>query len=304
MKTVSRIKTVQMLLQSARKTGTIGFVPTMGAFHDGHLSLIQRARRECIYVAVSLFVNPLQFCDPEDYLTYPKDLPSDQRKAASAGVDLLWVPSVDEIYPPGHCTFIEVGEIGNRWEGAARPGHFKGVATVVAKLFKIVQPHRVYLGRKDYQQVRVIQQMVRDLHFNIALRVLPTVREKDGLAMSSRNVRFADDDRKAAPILYKALCHAKRLVSEGEDDCRRIVRQAQSLIRSESRATIDYITMCNPVTLEPIERLTGKAVLLLAVKIGNVRLIDNVELILPRGKKRRIGGKEGHQIIDVEGNED
>ncbi len=289
MKTVSRIKTAQTLLKLARRTEQIGFVPTMGAFHDGHLSLIRRARRECGYVAVSLFVNPLQFGGRGDYLTYPKDLKSDQRKAETSGVDLLWIPSVQEIYPPGHCTFIEVEEMSKRWEGAARPGHFRGVATVVAKLFQIVQPDRAYFGQKDYQQVRVIQRMVRDLHLNITLRVLPTVREEDGLAMSSRNVRLNDDDRKAAPVLYKALCHAKRLVGEGEDDCHRIVRQVKSLIRSESRATIDYVALCNPVTLEPIEALTEKAVLLLAVKIGDVRLLDNIELVLPGGKERRSG---------------
>jgi pantoate--beta-alanine ligase len=278
MKTVSRIKTVQKILNPLRGRKKIGFVPTMGAFHEGHLSLMRQAKREGHTLVVSLFVNPLQFGPKEDFAVYPRDLQSDRRKAEEAGVDLLWVPSVEEIYPPPYRTFIEVEEIGRRWEGESRPGHFRGVATVVAKLFQVVRPDRAYFGQKDYQQTRVIQRMVQDLHFNISLRILPTLREEDGLAMSSRNQQLSAVERKAAPILYKALRHAETRVHQGERSSQTILSELKSLIQSEPLATIDYIALCDPEALEPVDRLERETILLLAVKIGRVRLIDNLFL--------------------------
>ena len=278
MKTVSKIGPLRKILSLIRDRKRIGFVPTMGAFHEGHLSLMRRAKRECGWVVVSLFLNPTQFGPNEDFNSYPRTLASDKKKAESAGVDLLWTPSAEEIYPPPYRTFVEVEALGRRWEGASRPGHFRGVATVVAKLLQVVRPDRLYLGQKDYQQTLVIRQMIRDLHFDTAVRLIPTVREKDGLAMSSRNQRLAPADRMAAPVLFRALEEARRLVSEGEQSGSKIVKRVGSVIRSEPRAAIDYAALCHPETLEPLDRLNDRAVLLLAVKIGGVRLIDNTLL--------------------------
>ena len=276
MKTVSRIHALQKILAPLRGKKKVGLVPTMGALHEGHLSLIRRAKRECGCVVVSLFVNPLQFGPKEDFKIYPRDLPGDRKKAASAGADLLWAPSVEEMFPPGHQTFVEVEGVGRRWEGASRPGHFRGVATVVAKLFQIVRPDRVYLGQKDYQQARVILRMVRDLAFDLSVRICPTLREKDGLAMSSRNQRLSAEERKAAPVLYKALRNGEALIREGERESRRVIQRMEEVIRSEARAKIDYIALADPETLEPIDRIAGRVVLLGGVKIGAVRLIDNL----------------------------
>jgi pantoate--beta-alanine ligase len=278
MRTVSKISALQKILNPIRNQKKIGFVPTMGAFHEGHLSLMRKAKAECGYVVVSLFVNPTQFGPNEDFKRYPRTPASDKEKAESAAVDLLWTPSAEEMYPAPYRTFVEVEALGRRWEGASRPGHFRGVATVVAKLLQAVRPDRLYLGRKDYQQTRVIGQMIRDLHFDTAVRLIPTLREADGLAMSSRNQHLSPDDRKAAPVLYSALRQAKRLVGQGERHGEKILKEVESVIRSEPRASLDYVALCDPETLEPVDRLKEKAVLLLAVKIGPVRLIDNLLL--------------------------
>lgn len=276
MKTVSSIKQIQKTLAPLRGKKRIGLVPTMGAFHQGHLTLMRRAQRECDYVVVSLFVNPLQFGPKEDFATYPRTLTSDRKMAEEAGVDLLWTPTAEEIYPAPYRTFVEVEEITRRWEGAVRPGHFRGVATVVAKLFQVVRPDRAYFGQKDYQQTRVIHQMVKDLHLDLSIRILPTVREKDGLAMSSRNQRLSPAERAAAPILFRALKKAEALIREGIRESGPLLQEVEALIRSEPLARIDYAALCDPASLEPIERIEKEAVLLLAVKIGSVRLIDNL----------------------------
>lgn len=276
MKTVSKIGLLQKILNPVQGKKKVGFVPTMGALHEGHLSLMRKAKRECGHVVVSIFVNPLQFGPNEDFKAYPRMLTSDRRKAKSAGVDLLWTPLAEEIYPAPYRTFIEVEALGQNWEGASRPGHFRGVATVVAKLLQIVRPDLLYLGQKDYQQSVVIRQMIRDLHFSTAVHLHPTVREEDGLALSSRNQRLAPADRKAAPILYQALRHAEHLIRQGERKGQTILREVESVIRSEPLAAIDYAALCDPETLEPIDRLKKKAILLLAVKIGAVRLLDNL----------------------------
>ncbi len=286
MKRISRIKALKKDLQQARKARTIGFVPTMGAFHKGHLSLIRKAKKECDLVVVSLFVNPLQFGPKEDLAIYPRDLSSDRKKAAALGVDLLWTPSEKAFFPSSFQTTVDVGEVGRRWEATSRPGHFKGVATIVTMLLMIVQPHRLYLGQKDYQQTRVIAQMIEDLHFDTQIRISPTVREIDGLAMSSRNSRLSKSDRQIAPNLYCALRQAKALVRSGERRARPILKAVESILRSEKRIEVDYLTLCDSNRLEPIHRIEQSAVLLAAVKIGRVRLIDNVVLKIDSKGKR------------------
>ncbi len=276
MKTLSHIKAVQKILAPLRGRKRIGFVPTMGAFHEGHLALMRQAKRECDYVVVSLFVNPLQFGPKEDFAAYPRPMALDRKQAQAAGVDLLWTPAAEEVYPSPYRTFVDVEEITRRWEGAVRPGHFRGVATVVAKLFQVVQPDRAYFGQKDYQQTRVIRQMVKDLHFAVSIRIFPTVREKDGLAMSSRNQRLSPAERAAAPILFKALKQAKDRIRQGIHESFPLLQEVEASIQAEPLARIDYAALCDPASLEPIERIQKEAVLLLAVKIGSVRLIDNL----------------------------
>ncbi len=276
MRTISGIKAVQKILQPIRGRKRIGFVPTMGAFHEGHLALMRRAKRECDYVVVSLFVNPLQFGPKEDFAAYPRPMALDRKKARDTGIDLLWTPTAEEIYTSPYRTFVDVEEITRRWEGTVRPGHFRGVATVVAKLFQVVRPDRAYFGQKDYQQTRVIRQMVKDLHFALSIRILPTVREKDGLAMSSRNQRLSPAERTAAPILFRSLKQAEARIRQGIHENRPLLQEVEALIRSEPLAQIDYATLCDPESLEPLERIEKRAVLLLAVKIGSVRLIDNL----------------------------
>ena len=278
MRTIARIKTLRATLAAARSGKRVGRVPTMGALHAGHLALMRRARRECDVVVVSLFVNPTQFGPGEDYDTYPRHLASDCAKAKSAGVDFLWTPDVEDLYPAGDQTVVEVGSIGSRWEGEHRPGHFRGVATVVAKLFAAVQPQRAYFGQKDYQQVCVIRQMTRDLCFPIDLRIVPTVREADGLAMSSRNERLSPTARAAAPVLYRALQSARAMTQHGERRAETIVEQVGSALSAAPSIQIDYVALCHPDTLAPIRHITDKAVLLAAIRLGPVRLIDNLVL--------------------------
>ncbi len=284
MKTIIRIGPLQRVLLPLR-TGSIGFVPTMGALHEGHLSLIRQAKLECETVVVSIFVNPTQFGPTEDYATYPRQLHSDRTKVKAAGADVLWCPTVDDIYPPSDQTTIQVGTIAKRWEGASRPGHFSGVATVVAKLFGVVRPDRAYFGQKDYQQSCVIRQMVGDLHLGVTLRILPTVREPGGLAMSSRNARLSPPQREAAAVLYRGLCAAEEIVQGGADRGSEIIARAKEAIEAEPLVQIDYVALCDADTLEPIERLEGKGVILLAAKVGGVRLIDNI--VVTRSAKHR-----------------
>lgn len=276
MKILSSIKGIQKILAPLRGRKRIGFVPTMGAFHEGHLTLMRRAKRECDFVVVSLFVNPLQFGPKEDFTLYPRPIASDRKMARATGVDLLWTPTTDEIYPSPYRTFVDVEEITRRWEGAVRPGHFRGVATVVAKLFQVIQPERAYFGWKDYQQTRVIRQMVKDLHFAVSIRILPTIREKDGLAMSSRNRRLSPAERAAAPVLFRALKEAEARVRQGIHESRPLLQEVEALIQAEPLAQIDYAALCDPESLDPIEKIQKEAILLLAVKIGSVRLIDNL----------------------------
>lgn len=287
MNVISSINAIQKRLASVRgkKRGgrslRVGLVPTMGAFHEGHLSLMKTAKRECDYVVVSLFVNPLQFGHAEDLTRYPRNLIEDRKMAETCGVDLLFAPSVETITPPDLATSVSVDSVAKRWEGASRPGHFQGVATIVAKLFQIIKPDVAYFGQKDYQQTVVIRKMVDDLHFDLKLRILPTVRERSGLAKSSRNRFLSVSEKQAATVLYCALSHAEQLVKKGKRDCDLLRKEVESVLRSEPRIAVDYAAFCDPETLEPVDRIIGKTALLLAARIGSVRLIDNV-ILKPR----------------------
>ena len=257
----------------------LGLVPTMGALHDGHLSLVDRGRADCASVAVSIFVNPTQFGEGEDFARYPRDLDADLELLRRRGVDFVFTPDVSEVYPPGFDTWVEVGPVAERLEGVARPGHFRGVATVVAKLFGIVQPDLAYFGQKDGQQTVVVGKLARDLDMGVEVVVLPTVREPDGLAMSSRNVRLNPEQRRAAPAVYRALWAGQREWESGESSAQAI-RQAvrQILARETMLGEVDYVSLAAPETLEELEFATSGAMLSVAAYLGQVRLIDNVIL--------------------------
>jgi pantoate--beta-alanine ligase len=272
-KTISEIRALRRKL-----SGTVGFVPTMGFLHDGHLALVKQARMGNSAVIVSIYVNPAQFGPREDFGAYPRDLNRDLELLRGEGVDMVFVPSDDEMYPVEFSTWVDVEKVTDRLEGASRPGHFRGVATVVAKLFNIVQPTRAYFGQKDAQQVVVIKKTVADLNMNLEVVVVPTVRESDGLAMSSRNIYLGPKERPAATILFKALMLARQLRQGGEKDAEKIRRQMTSLIQKEPLAQIDYVSVADAETLEELNLIDGRAVASLAVRIGKTRLIDNMPL--------------------------
>lgn len=256
----------------------LGFVPTMGYLHEGHLSLVRRAKADNTSVAVSIFVNPTQFGPNEDLSTYPRDLERDLSLLEKEGVDAVFIPDVEEMYPPGFSTRVEVEKLTRRLEGAYRPGHFTGVTNVVTKLFNIAQPARAYFGQKDAQQAIVIKKLVADLDMNLEVVVLPTVREPDGLAMSSRNSYLSTNERQAALVLYRALMLAQELWSQGETDAEKLRSQMAKLIGKEPLATIDYISIADNETLEELKEIKTPALVSLAVRIGKTRLIDNVVL--------------------------
>lgn len=257
----------------------VGFVPTMGYLHEGHLSLVRRAVRACASVVVSVFVNPTQFGPEEDLADYPRDVPRDLELLEAEGVDLVWTPDQETLYPPGFQTWVTVDSLTRTLEGRARPGHFRGVTTVVAKLLNVVQPDRSYFGQKDAQQAVVIQRMVRDLNFPVEIVVCPTVREPDGLALSSRNTYLNPAERKAAPVLYRALTAAQEAFLDGERDADRLRQIMAETLNAETLARPEYISCAHPDTLEELERVTDRALLSMAVFFGKTRLIDN--LLLP-----------------------
>jgi pantoate--beta-alanine ligase len=256
----------------------VGFVPTMGYLHEGHVSLVRQARAESASVVVSIFVNPTQFGPHEDFTSYPRDTQRDFALLEKEGIDIVFMPPAGEMYPPGFSSWVEVGKLTERLEGTARPGHFRGVTTVVAKLFNIVQPTRAYFGQKDAQQLAVIKRMVADLDMNLEVVGLPTVREPDGLAMSSRNTYLNPQERQAAAVLYKALSLAQTLWSKGETDARGLRREITALILNEPLAEIDYVSIADPDTLDELDTIKSGALVSLAVRIGKTRLIDNVVL--------------------------
>ena len=274
------IHTVEWMKQVARQARAeerpAGFVPTMGALHEGHLSLVRAAMAECRPVIASIFVNPTQFGPNEDLQKYPRTLEADRKRLEEAGVDYLFAPEAGEMYPQGFRTWVNVEGLSDRLEGRVRPGHFRGVTTVVLKLLSIVQPQKAFFGRKDAQQARLIQQMARDLHLDSEIIVCPIVREPDGLAMSSRNAYLNPDERRAATVLYRALDGARRSIERGERDALRLVAAMREVMRAEPLAQPDYVELVDAETLEPVTRLRGTCLALLAARIGTVRLIDNL----------------------------
>ncbi len=267
----------QMREARAHMSGMVGFVPTMGYLHEGHLSLVGRARQECEHVVVSIFVNPTQFGPQEDYQRYPRDEARDLRLLEPFGVDVVFIPSAEEMYPPGFCTWVEVtGPLAERLEGARRPGHFRGVATVVIKLFNIVQPHRAYFGEKDAQQLRIVRRMVEDLNLPVEVVPCPTVREPDGLAMSSRNTYLSPQEREEALALYRGLCLAQELVKGGLRDVAELCRRLEEFFRAAPGVKLDYVSIAHPETLEELQRVEGPALVLVAARVGPARLIDNM----------------------------
>ncbi|HZU61082.1 MAG TPA: pantoate--beta-alanine ligase [Solirubrobacteraceae bacterium] len=284
MRTVRRIVELRQALSEARAGGTVvGLVPTMGGFHAGHLSLIQRARAECDLVVVSLFVNPRQFDDPRDLQSYPRDEQRDAELAAEHGVDFLFAPSPQELYPDGYSTTVRVEAITERLEGSHRGrGHFDGVATVVSKLLNIVGPEVAYFGQKDAQQALVIRRLVADLNLPVRIAVCPTIREPDGLAMSSRNVRLNPQERARAASLYRALCAVRDALEQGAADPR-AARQAGLEVLVSAGVTVEYLEVVSPHTLEPVDQVTGQVLAVVAGRVGTTRLIDNLTILPAAG---------------------
>jgi pantoate--beta-alanine ligase len=274
------ITTVREMRREASRRHThgrrIGFVPTMGALHEGHLSLMKRAKEDCGAVVVSLFVNPAQFGPDEDYGRYPRDPEGDWKKCESVGVDVLFMPTEKEIYPEGHKTIVEVTGLGDILEGHLRPGHFRGVATVVLKLFNIVRPDIAYFGQKDYQQTVILRRLARDLNLDMEVVMCPTVREPDGLAMSSRNVYLSPEERRAAALLYRALKQGEERVRQGDRSSQSVRKAIEETVQQSPLVRLEYTEVRDTETLEPIPSVADRAVLLIAARVGKTRLIDNL----------------------------
>jgi pantoate--beta-alanine ligase len=276
MNTIERVN--QFKTARNQLTGTVGFVPTMGALHEGHMALVRNARAENINVIVSIFINPTQFGPSEDFASYPRNAKRDLEMLQKEGVRIAFMPTPGEIYPEGFNSWVEVKDITDKLEGKARPGHFKGVTTVVAKLLNIVEPDKVYFGEKDAQQLAVIRKMMHDLNIRIQLVALPTVRESDGLAMSSRNARLSPEERKAAVVLWKALGLARSQWEDGQRDASQMRKTMSALIEKEPLAKIDYISIADPQTLDEVDIVGKTALVSMAVYVGKTRLIDNIAL--------------------------
>jgi len=279
MKIIHSVADMQAEAEALRRSGqTIGFVPTMGYLHEGHLSLLRIARKRADVTVMSIFVNPTQFGPNEDLERYPRDFERDERLAREEGCDILFYPSTEEMYPYPYRTYVVVEEITHVLCGKSRPTHFRGVTTIVAKLFNIVKPHFAVFGQKDAQQVIVIKQMARDLNFNLDILTGPIVREPDGLAMSSRNAYLSADERKDALNLYKSLTEAKRLIEAGERDALKIKNAIERILRQGKSVRTDYIEIVDTTNLKPVEKIQGDVLIALAVFVGKTRLIDNIQL--------------------------
>lgn len=280
MKVISRIMELKEVVYDAKRCGkSIGLVPTMGFFHDGHLTLMRQAKAKHGLVIVTLFVNPLQFGPSEDFSVYPRDIERDCCLAETTGIDVLFTPSVDEMYPAGNgrtLSYVDVEGVSQSLCGASRPGHFRGVATVVAKLFNISEANEAFFGQKDAQQVAVIRQMVKDLNMNINIQVVPIVRETDGLAMSSRNKYLNPNQRKASLVLFRSLLAAERMLAKGCRDSNEIIGAMTEMIQAEPEAEIDYVSIVDPETIQPLGTISQAALVAVAVKFGKTRLIDNM----------------------------
>ena len=274
------VKTKVELVRACREAARpLGLVPTMGALHDGHLTLVRQAREENQTLAVSIFVNPTQFSPQEDLAQYPRDLDRDLGLLRGEGADLVFVPPAEEIYPPEFDTWVQVGALGERLEGAHRPGHFRGVTTVLTKLLNLAGPDRAYFGQKDGQQAAVVRQLARDLDMGLEIVVVPTVRDSDGLALSSRNAYLTAEERRAAPVVYRALCKAQELRSQGLDDAGRLRKEVEDVLAGEPLVgRIEYVSVAGAENLEELAEVRGRAMVSVAVHIGKARLIDNVIL--------------------------
>ena len=291
------VKTIAAIKELRRKiNGSVGFVPTMGYLHQGHLALVKKARAENSTVVVSIFVNPAQFGPSEDLRAYPRDLNRDLKLLESEGADIVFIPSGEEIYPPGFSSWVGVEMVTRRLEGASRPGFFRGVATICAKLFNIVQPTRAYFGQKDAQQALIIKKLVADLNMNLEIVVVPTVRESNGLAMSSRNTYLNSEERQAATILLKALSLAKQLRQSEEKDAEKIRAAMTSLIQKEPLAQIDYVSVADANDLEELKVVDRPTLVSLAVRIGKTRLLDNMTLEMDVPSGPSITGGGGQEI--------
>ena len=286
MRVIRSIQEMYKLSESVRKEGKIiGFVPTMGYLHEGHLSLIRIARKRCDLLVVSIFVNPTQFGPNEDLNSYPRDFERDSKLCEKEGVDVIFAPSAEEMYPDGYSTWVEVkGPVTEVLCGAFRPGHFRGVTTVVAKLFNIVQPHFAVFGQKDAQQLVVIKKMTRELNFPVEIVAAPTVREKDGLAMSSRNEYLNENERKVAPKIYQSLILAKNMLLRGERDTEKIKNEMRKFLESAKLIKIQYIDIVDADTLKPLKNAQGRVMVALAAFLGRARLIDNIIVDLDKEK--------------------
>jgi len=264
-------------IKNTKETGkTIGFVPTMGYLHQGHLSLIKAARKECDFVVVSIYVNPIQFGAGEDFEEYPRDLTRDAQLSQEVGVDLIFAPSDRAMYPGGYATFVEVKRLTEGLCGKNRPGHFKGVTTVVTKLFNLVEPHKSYFGQKDAQQALVLKKMVEDLNMNMELKIMPTLREPDGLAMSSRNSYLSPEEREAGQALFKSLSRAEKMIFQGIRESKEIIFHMREILQKEDLLDIEYIEIVDTKNLERIGKLQGEVLIALAARVGKTRLIDNI----------------------------
>ncbi len=288
METIHTIEWMKQVMRAARAEGRVaGLVPTMGALHEGHVSLVRAAKQQCSPVVVSIFVNPAQFGPGEDFEKYPRQWEADRQLLESLSVDYLFAPPPAEMYPQGFRTRVEVEGLSDRLEGRVRPGHFRGVATVVLKLLEIVQPHFAYFGRKDAQQACILQRMALDLDLDSAVIVRPIVREPDGLAMSSRNAYLGAEDRRSATVLFCALDSVRQEIEKGERDCVHLLARARAMLAAEPSASVDYAELVDSKTLEPVMRLHGSCLLLLAARLGKTRLIDNA-LIEENGGSFRV----------------
>lgn len=281
MKIISNIREMQQLADTLRSKGKrIAFVPTMGFLHEGHLSLMRLARPKCDTLVVSIFVNPTQFGPNEDFEQYPRDMQRDEQLCRQEQVDVIFYPDAKEMYRPNHLTYVTVESLSETMCGISRPTHFRGVATVVSKLFNIVKPHFAVFGQKDYQQALIIRRMVSDLNFDLEIITAPIVREADGLAMSSRNTYLSPEERQQAVVLYQSLRLAQQLTEQGEREADAIYQEIESLITSKPLAKIDYIAIVDGETLQPVQEISDNTLVALAVKFGNTRLIDNTVIRL------------------------
>ena len=286
MKIIRTARSLAAWSERLRREGvTIGFVPTMGALHDGHRSLIRAARLRCDALVVSIFVNPAQFSPTEDLSAYPRPIARDRALCREEGVDVCFEPTARNMYPDGFQTIVTLPALARRWEGEARPHHFAGVATVVTKLFGMVRPHLAVFGQKDYQQAALIRQLVNDLNLGVAIQVRPTVRERDGLAMSSRNIYLSADERRIAPLLSQALRAGRQMIEGRMSNVAAIERSMRQTLEQAPTIHLEYLAVCEPDSLEPLSLVTDRAVLLGAVRIGSVRLIDNLLVNMPGGKR-------------------